>query len=774
MSISNSNQVAVDSVPKPVGESTSKEAQERASVALAAAHAEAASFERLLQYLDYMDAADVERVRAAFKLADEAHLGQKRKTGEPYITHPIAVAIHCTTWRLDAAAIMAALLHDVMEDCGITKENLTEKFGTAVADIVDGLTKLDKLQFATKEEGQAESFRKMLLAMVQDVRVILIKLADRTHNMRTLQEMPKHKQARIAKETLDIYVPLADRLGLNRTFLELQELSYGYLYPWRYNIMRRALERARGRQRFGVDKALEAVQAAFAKYGMKAQVEGREKSLYSIYRKMKYKHLSFAEVLDVFAIRVFVNDTLDCYKALGIVHQTYTPLPGKFKDYVAIPKPNGYQSLHTVVTGPSGIHLEVQIRTDVMHLVAESGVAAHWLYKANSTEPSNTELLGTKWLQSLLDIQRETNDSSEFWDHVKVDLFPNSVYVLTPQGEVVSLPKGATAVDFAYAIHTDVGDAAVGAKVNDQLEPLHTEVKSGDKVEIITQPDSRPNPAWLGFVRTGRARSKIRHSLKLLSTQEATALGQRFLQQSLRAEGYRNLPDVSNEKMQQQVWQPLIKFTANTDLDDLYNDICMGKRFASVVAQRMVLLLKDADVHPDPLLLSQSHFASEDQPHDNSLVLDGSANAFITYAKCCHPIPGERVSGYLGYGEGLQVHTKNCQTAIKLYKNDGERFIPVYWADTEDLVRRFEKPLLIKVRDQRGILAKVTQVIADTGADIVSASTHAAAGDASWAEMRLMISVDNRQHYNSVMKRLKATANVQSVGRRKPKPRGVI
>lgn len=731
-------------------------------------------FEPLRRCLvEYMEPEDVQRVRAAFDLADEAHQEQSRKTGEPYITHPVAVAVHCTTWRLDAAAVMAALLHDVMEDCGISKENLAERFGAAVADIVDGVTKLDKLQFATREQGQAESFRKMLLAMVQDVRVILIKLADRTHNMRTLQGMQRAKQARIARETLDIYVPLADRLGLNRTFLELQELSYGYLYPWRYGIMRRALERARGRQRFGVDKALEAVQSAFARHGMKAQVEGREKSLYSIYRKMKHKHLSFAEVLDVFAVRVLVSDTLDCYKALGIVHQAYTPLPGKFKDYVAIPKPNGYQSLHTVVTGPSGIHLEVQIRTDLMHLVAESGVAAHWLYKAGGDAPSNTELLGTKWLQSLLDIQRETNDSSEFWDHVKVDLFPNSVYVLTPQGEVVSLPRGATAVDFAYAIHTDVGDAAVGAKINDKLEPLHTEVKSGDKVQVITQPDSRPNPAWLGFVRTGRARSKIRHSLKLLGDQEAAALGQRFLQQSLRAEGYRVLPDASDSHMQEAVWQPLVRFTANEDVDELYRDICMGRRFAGVVAQRMVLLLKEAGVQPDPLLLSQSHFVGSSQ-HENSLVLDGSASAFVTYAKCCYPVPGERVSGYLGFGEGLQVHTKNCQTAVRLYKNDGERFVPVYWADADELARRFEKPLLIKVVDKRGILAKVTQVIADTGADIMSVSSQPSEGDASWADIRMMILVDNRQHFNTVVKRLKGTANVQSVGRRKPRSRGSV
>lgn len=733
-----------------------------------------AGFEPLRQSLGYMDSTDAERVRAAFDLADEAHKEQMRKTGEPYITHPVAVAVQCTVWRLDAAAIMAALLHDVMEDCGISKADLEARFGVAVADIVDGVTKLDKLQFATREQGQAESFRKMLLAMVRDVRVILIKLADRTHNMRTLQGMQRAKQARIARETLDIYVPLANRLGLNRTFLELQELSYGYLYPWRYGIMRRALERARGRQRFGVDKALEEVQTAFARHGMKAQIEGREKSLYSIYRKMKYKHLSFAEVLDVFAVRVLVSDTLDCYKALGIVHQTYTPLPGKFKDYVAIPKPNGYQSLHTVVTGPSGIHLEVQIRTDVMHLVAESGVAAHWLYKANGNAPSNTELLGTKWLQSLLDIQRETNDSSEFWDHVKVDLFPNSVYVLTPQGEVVSLPKGATAVDFAYAIHTDVGDAAVGARINDRLEPLHTEVKSGDKVEIITQPESRPNPAWLGFVRTGRARSKIRHSLKLLGEREAVALGQRFLQQSLRAEGYRGLPDWDDRHMQEAVWQPLIRFTANESIDGLYRDICMGRRFAAVVAQRMVLLLKTAGVQPDPLLLSQSHFAGSSQSHDNSLILDGSASSFITYAKCCYPVPGERVSGYLGYGEGLQVHAKNCRTAVRLYKSDGERFVPVYWADAEEIVRRFEKPLLIKVVDQRGILAKVTQVIADTGADIMSVSSQPSEGDANWADIRMLILVDNRQHFNTVVKKLKATASVQSVERRKPKPRGSV
>ncbi len=477
-----------------------------AGASAAAANAAAASFASLTENLDYLDAASIEQVRQAYKFADKAHLGQLRSSGEPYITHPIAVAAQCATWKLDAQALMAALLHDAMEDCGVTKADLLERFGPQVAELVDGLTKLDKLQFNTREENQAESFRKMLLAMARDVRVILIKLADRTHNMRTLSDMPRTKWGRIASETLEIYAPIAHRLGLNQTYRELQDLSFRHLHPWRYATLSKAVNKARNRRRDLIQKVQAEVDAAFARIGMKARLAGREKTLYAIYQKMDTKHLSFAQVTDIYGFRVIVSSVTDCYTALGVLHQLYKPVPGRFKDHIAIAKLNGYQSLHTTLVGPSGVNIEFQMRTEEMHVVAEAGVAAHWLYKAENAEGGTAERLGTKWLQSLLDIQNETRDAAEFWDHVKVDLFPDAVYVFTPKSQIMALPRGATVVDFAYAIHSNVGDRATAAKINNEQVPLRTELKNGDVVEIITAPVSTPNPAWLGFVRTGRAR----------------------------------------------------------------------------------------------------------------------------------------------------------------------------------------------------------------------------------------------------------------------------
>ena len=481
----------------------------------AALNAAAASFAALTDRLDYLGPEDIEQVRRAYRFADEAHLGQLRNSGEPYITHPIAVAAQCAEWKLDAQALMAALLHDALEDCGVTKIELIERFGSPVAELVDGLTKLDKLHFNTREENQAESFRKMLLAMARDVRVILVKLADRTHNMRTLNDAPREKWARISRETLEIYAPIAHRLGLNQTYRELQDLSFRHLHPWRYAILAKAVAKARSRRRDLIQKVQREVEAAFAAIGMKVRIAGREKTIYSIYRKMDDKHLTFAQITDIYGFRVLAPSVSDCYTALGTLHQLYKPVPGKFKDHIAIAKLNGYQSLHTTLVGPSGVNVEFQIRTEAMHIVAESGVAAHWLYKVNEPDGPTTDRLGTKWLQSLLDIQDETRDAAEFWDHVKVDLFPDAVYVFTPKSRIMALPRGATVVDFAYAIHSNIGDRAMAARINGEQVPLRTEIKNGDVVEVVTAPVSTPNPAWLSFVRTGRARSKIRHYLKI-------------------------------------------------------------------------------------------------------------------------------------------------------------------------------------------------------------------------------------------------------------------
>ena len=481
--------------------------------------AEASTFAALSDKLGYLSKADLRQVRDAYKFADEAHLGQYRASGEPYITHPIAVAGLVADWRLDVQAVMAALMHDAMEDCGITKPQLIERFGAPTADLVDGLTKLDKLQFSTREESQAESFRKMLLAMARDVRIILVKLADRLHNMRTMKAMPAGKRQRIARETLDIYAPIAHRLGLNQTYRELQELSFEHLYPWRHGALAKAVSRARGTRRDIVERVQRDVEKAFAAQKIKVQISGREKTIYSIYRKMREKHAGFAQVNDIFGFRIVVPTLPECYLALGVLHQLYKPVPGRFKDYIAIPKANGYQSLHTTLVSPLGTAVEFQLRTEAMHAVAEKGIAAHWLYKTGDkgktgkgTDPQH---LGAIWLQSLIDIQDETRDAAEFLEHVKIDLFPDAVYVFTPKSKILALPRGATPVDFAYAIHSDVGDHTVAAKVNGEPVALRTELKSGDVVEVITAPGARPNPAWLGMVRTGRARSKIRHYLKL-------------------------------------------------------------------------------------------------------------------------------------------------------------------------------------------------------------------------------------------------------------------
>ncbi|MDQ6680209.1 MAG: RelA/SpoT family protein, partial [Pseudomonadota bacterium] len=479
--------------------------------------AAAASFATLTAKLDYLDATDIRRVRDAYRFADEAHLGQFRASGEPYITHPIAVAGLCAEWKLDAQAIMAALMHDAMEDCGIPKAELIERFGAPTADLVDGLTKLDKLRFSTREESQAESFRKMLLAMARDVRVILIKLADRLHNMRTMEAVAPAKRARIAGETLEIYAPIAHRLGLNQTYRELQELSFEHLRPWRHAALSKAVQKARGYRRDIVERVQRDVEKAFAQAKLGAEVHGREKTLHSIYKKMRDKHLSFAQVNDIFGFRIVVATLPECYVAMGVLHQLYKPLPGRFKDYIAIPKGNGYQSLHTTLVSPLGTAVEFQIRTEPMHAVAEKGIAAHWIYKthgAASGQAQEAQRLGAMWLQSLIDIQDETRDANEFLEHVKIDLFPDAVYVFTPKSKILALPRGATAVDFAYAIHSDVGDHCVAAKVNGEPVALRTELRSGDVVEVVSAPGARPNPAWLNFVRTGRARSKIRHYLK--------------------------------------------------------------------------------------------------------------------------------------------------------------------------------------------------------------------------------------------------------------------
>ncbi len=726
--------------------------------------AAAASFAALTHKLDYLDEADIRRVRDAYRFADEAHLGQFRASGEPYITHPIAVAGLCADWKLDAQAIMAALMHDAMEDCGVTKIELIERFGAPTAEIVDGLTKLDKLQFSTKEESQAESFRKMLLAMARDVRVILIKLADRLHNMRTMAAMVAHKRSRIARETLEIYVPIAHRLGLNQTYRELQELSFQYINPWRHAVLAKAVKRTRGNRRDLVERIRKDVEEAFSDADMHVEVYGREKTIFSIYNKMIEKRLTFAQVSDIFGFRIVTRELLDCYRALGVLHQLYKPLPGRFKDYIAMPKANGYQSLHTTLVNPVGTAVEFQIRSQAMHAVAEKGIAAHWMYKEQEgAETGTSPQQAAVWLQSLIDIQHETRDSAEFLEHLKIDLFPESVYVLTPKSRIVALPKGATPVDFAYAIHSGVGDRCVSVKVNGEAVPLRTVLRSGDVVEIITATGARPNPAWLNFVATGRARSKIRSYLKNMEAEESLALGEKLLMQALRAEGL-TLPvgAEDSEGDTGALWQSLIRWGGNRSRDELLVEIGLGRKIATMVAKRLAQIMAEQGERPDALTLTLGRFAASEAPAMAAVTIDGSEGATVQLAACCCPVPGDPIAGYLGRGEGLVVHTQTCGTGKRLFERDSERWIDVSWS--EEPTRLFETVVKVLVANGKGVLAQVAASISSAETDI----THIEMGDerlGETAELKLTLAVRDTEHLGDVMRILRRCPVVLKVDR---------
>ncbi|HUH87194.1 MAG TPA: bifunctional (p)ppGpp synthetase/guanosine-3',5'-bis(diphosphate) 3'-pyrophosphohydrolase, partial [Pusillimonas sp.] len=598
----------------------------------------------------YLDPKDVERVKEAYRFSDQAHLGQFRASGEPYISHPIAVTEICAGWKLDADSLMAALLHDVIEDQDVSKAELAERFGPDVAEIVDGVSKLERLEFATKAEQQAESFRKMLLAMARDVRVILIKLADRLHNMRTLGAMAPEKRRRIARETLDIYSPIAHRLGLNALFRELQDLCFQAIHPNRYRVLHKAMMAARGNRREVLSKITEAVKVALPAAGIEAEVSGREKSLYSIYTKMIEQKKTFSDVLDIYGFRVIVHTLPECYLALGTLHQMYRPVPGKFKDYIAIPKINGYQSLHTTLVGPYGTPVEFQFRTRDMDHVAEEGVASHWLYKDDGTSLNNLQKRTHQWLQSLLDIQSQTGDSGEFLEHVKVDLFPDAVYVFTPQGKILSLPRGATPVDFAYAIHTDVGNHAIASKINGEYSPLRTELKSGDSVEIVTSPSSRPSAQWLNYVRTGRARSEIRHYLRTVKYEESVAFGQRLLNQAFEQ---LNMPEPATDDPE---WEKLAKGSGASSREEILADIGLGKRLAAVVARRFA---------PENPILATTAASIDDLTVKTSapILIHGNEGQAVQLAPCCGPLPGDAIIGGIRQGHGLVVHMEECAVA---------------------------------------------------------------------------------------------------------------
>jgi guanosine-3',5'-bis(diphosphate) 3'-pyrophosphohydrolase len=694
----------------------------------------------LKEWSGYLKPEDVARLEAAYQFSEDAHAGQFRASGEPYISHPLAVAQILAQLRLDSQALTAALLHDVMEDTSVTKSEIEARFGKPVADLVDGVSKLDRIEFETREEAQAENFRKMLLAMARDVRVILIKLADRLHNMRTLDAVPADKRYRIARETIEIYAPIANRLGLNRIYQELEDLSFSYLHPMRYRVLMKALKAVRGNQRQVVGKVQEAITGRLKTERVDAVVQGREKHLHSIYRKMGEKQLSFSKVHDVFGFRIIVNDVQSCYIVLGALHALYKPIPGKFKDYIAIPKANGYQSLHTTLFGPFGSPLEVQIRTQEMHKIAEAGVASHWLYKSSEASLNDLQKKTHQWLQSLLELQSGSGDSVEFLDHIKVDLFPDAVYVFTPKGKILALPRSATAVDFAYAVHTDIGNRCVAAKINEELAPLRTELKNGDRVEIITASHAKPNPLWLNYVITAKARSHIRHFLKTVQYHESAALGERLLNQALAGfqSGIGEIKEVQ--------WDKLLRDSGAKSRQEVLADIGLGKRLAVVVARR---------------LLSRGESAGEEPRVAAPVPIRGSEGMAVQFAQCCRPIPGDPIIGLISKGQGMVVHAHDCPVIAKS-RTDPDKVFDVEWApDTKKL---FGVSIKLVVLNQRGVLAKVAGAIAAANSNIDSVSVDHEEGDQHSTDY-FTVQVANRQHLAQIMRSLRALPEVVRISR---------
>ncbi len=718
------------------------------------------SIEGLLSKLSYLKPEEITLIKKAFQFSDAAHLGQYRHSGEPYITHPVAVAELCATWRLDAPSIMAALMHDVIEDTGCTKADLVEKFGNKVAELVEGLTKLDKIEFQSHAEAQAESFRKMLMAMARDVRVILVKLADRTHNMRTLDAVPMEKRRRVAAETIEIYAPIAHRLGLNIIYRDLQDLSFRYSMPMRFRVIEGAVKRARGNRKEMVEKILQASRMAFAKANLEVDLRGREKTLFSIYTKMRSKHLSFSQVLDVYAFRVTVHSIDECYRALGILHSLYKPMPGKFKDYIAIPKLNGYQSLHTTLLGPSGVPVEFQIRTTEMHAVAEAGVAAHWAYKDGSPDMSEVQNRAHQWLQSLIDIQDSSGDSQEFLEHVKIDLFPDAVYVFTPTGQIRALPRGATALDFAYSIHSDLGNTCVAVKINGLQLPLRSELKNSDIVEVITSASSQPNPGWLAFVRTGKARASIRHSLKTKHYSESLQLGERLLANALRQQG------VDAALLSPEIWERLMHWTGDKTREEACVNIALGRRSPQELAIRLKILIDDLG-GAEQMRLGVADWVAPNQEigqhHQRQAILvDGREGNSIHFQTCCHPIPGDNIIGYLGKGEGLQVHTNDCSIALRMLSKDSDKWVEVEWG--KELNREFEVDLAIDTRQGKGVLARVASSVTSADSNIMNVSMEDRFKEDS-VTIRFTIQVYDRLHLSKVMRSLRSNPDVMRVTR---------
>ncbi|WP_417228421.1 RelA/SpoT family protein [Amphritea sp.] len=693
----------------------------------------------------YLDLQQIKLVRRAYYYAEQAHDGQRRKSGEPYVTHPLAVASILAGMHMDHQSLMAAMLHDVIEDTAVSRDGLEGQFGQVVTDIVDGVSKLTHLEFETRAEAQAENFQKMVLAMAVDIRVILVKLADRLHNMRTLGAMPPEKQRRIAKETLDIYAPVAARLGMRDLQLELEDLAFQSYYPMRAKYIRRAVVQARGQRKYVISSIEEAIRNRLKQEGLPGAVSGREKHLYSIYTKMKTKGKSFSEIMDVFAFRIVTESVDDCYRALGIVHNLYKPVPGRFKDYVAIPKANGYQSLHSDLFGTRDITIEVQIRTKEMDAVASQGIAEHSHYKiyGDSSSAIDGYNRARKWVQGLLEMQKRAGNSMEFIETVKTDLFPDEVYVFSPKGRIFELPQGATAVDFAYAVHTDIGNSCVSCRINRHLAPLSQPLHSGQTVEIITTPSAQPNMAWLNFVITGKARSAIRHFIKVQHRGESIELGRRLLTQFLSNYGS-TLDDIDPLAL-----ASLLNEAELSSLDELLEDIGMGNRMAYVVARRL-----------RPVELQESDPQEAPEAGKATLAIRGTEGMVLHYARCCGPIPGDSITGHISTGRGLVIHRTDCRN-IAFMKDDAEKCVYLEWSNSID--DEFIVNLDLKVEPERGLIATLATTASGASANVLKIDITET--DDALNTVHIDLTVKDRIHLAKVMRKLKALKAVYKVTR---------
>ena len=701
----------------------------------------ATSAQLLARCRQYLSESDVSRIQAAFRYADDAHLGQFRKSGEPYITHPLAVATILEEWHLDAATICAGLMHDVLEDTGVAKIEMAEQFGIEVTEIVDGVSKLDKLRFSSNEIAQAESFRKMLLAMSRDVRVILVKLADRLHNLRTLGVMRPEKRRRIATETLEIYVPIAHRLGLNTVFRELQELSFFNQHPLRYEVLRKNLIASRGKRRAVLERILRETREVLPKHHIVAQVQGRDKTIYGIYNRMRDTHASFSDVLDIYGFRVIVRTREECYLALCALHELYKPVHRRFKDFIAIPKANGYQSLHTTVIGPSGTPIEYQIRTEQMHRIDEMGILSHWLYN-DGLDTSELQKMVAAWLQSLLEIQRTSADSSEFIENIKIDLFPDRVYVFTPKSKIISLPRGSCPVDFAYQIHTDIGNKTSGCRINGEEKPLTTELKNGDMVEILTADKAQPDPNWLNYVRSGRARAEIRQYLRTRDFKDSVALGETFLRKAAAEAG------INFEMIPEEAWKTVVTENETKNRTALFANVGQGKLFAAAVVTRLVNFMR----------------AREKTAQSTAAVsIRGTEGMAVQLATCCHPIPGDTIWGFMRKGHGLSVHRADCEHTVRGRKVDSERWMAADWKEDIASDARFPVPVELEVTDERAALAGVAAELAKAGSAIVGVNMND--NGKTDNKLRLMIQVKDRVHLLHVLRMVRQLPTVTSAAR---------